>query len=504
MAGAERGLTGRALRSMAWTGGGVAAEVALQALVLAVLARLLTPADFGVVSIALVVIGFAGIFGELGLNQAVIQRQALEPAHVRTAFVASLVLALALAGALAAASPWVARFFGAPAVAPLMAALALSLPIKGWSSVPAALLQRSMRFRDLSLANVLSYAAGFGLVGIPLAAAGLGAWSLAAAHLVQVTAFGVAVHLAAPVSHRLGVDRGALRDLLAFGGGVSVARVANYLALRGDNAVVGHVLGATALGLYGPAYHLMALPADLFQKVVQTVLFPAVSRLQGERERLAAVYRRGLAVTALLVLPGTVLAIALAPAAVETLLGARWQGVTAPLQVLAAGMFFRVGYKMSVVVVKASGAVQQFALRQVPYPLLVLSLSWLGTRWGLTGVAAGVVAALGVHYLLITALGMRVAGLSLRDYLGAHRPALLLAGAVLAEVSIATSGARSLDLPSWATLLLAGTATAVTVAALVRWMPARVLGADGLWLGEALAACLPGAGLRLRPVARPS
>src|SRR5688500_12223349 len=107
----DAGMMLRALRSMVWTGGGVAAEMALQGVVVVVLARLLAPADFGVVAIALVMTGFVGIFGELGLIPAVIQRERLEPAHVRTAFTGSLALALLIGLALWGLSPSIARFF---------------------------------------------------------------------------------------------------------------------------------------------------------------------------------------------------------------------------------------------------------------------------------------------------------------------------------------------------------------------------------------------------------
>jgi len=493
MDGAGGGLGRRALRGMAWTGGGVAAELAFQTVVVMVLARLLQPADFGVVAVGLVVTGFVGIFGELGLIPAVIQREQLGPVHLRTAFTTSLTLALAIAAALWLLSPLLARFFAMPAVASMIAVLALSLVVRAWASVPSAMLQRSMRFRQLAFANVSSYLVGFGVVGVGMAAAGFGPWALVAAHMAQVLVHGLTVHVACPVPHRLGVDGQALRELLAYGGGVSVARLANYLATRGDNMVVGHTLGATALGLYGPAYHLMALPADLFQRIVQAVLFPAVSRLQREPERLAAAYRRGLAATALTALPATALAMLLAPEVVAALLGPRWQGVAAPLQVLAAGMFFRVGYKMSVVFVKATGAVQQLALRQVPYPLMVLSFAWLGTRWGLAGVAGVVVAALGVHYVLLTALGLRVARLSLRDYLHAHRPALLLTAAVSLQAWLALAAVRAGHLPAWLSLALVAGSTCLTLAALIHWVPRSVLGAEVLWLRRSLAGVMMGA-----------
>jgi PST family polysaccharide transporter len=488
---------------MVWTGGGVAAEMALQAIVVMVLARLLAPADFGLVSVALVVIGFVAIFGELGLGQAVIQREHLDAVHIRTAVTIGLALALVIGAAVWLLGPVIARFFAMPAVTTMLRVLSLTLAIKAWAAVPSALLHRAMRFRVISLANAVSYLIGFGGIGIGMAAAGFGAWSLVAAHIAQVVVHCLIVHIAQPVPHRPGIDITAFRELLSFGGGISFARFANYVALRGDNAVVGHTLGPSALGLYGPAYHLMALPADLFQNIVQNVLFPAISRIQSEPDRLAVVYRRGLAVTALIVLPGTMLTILLAPEMVAALLGPKWSGVTMPLQILATGMFFRVGYKMSVVLVKATGAIQQFALRQIPYPIMVVSFSWFGAQWGINGVALGVVVALGVHYLLQTTLGLRVARLTVGDYLRAHRPAFVLTCALSGQAWLALATVRAMHAPGWAALPVVVLSTGLTAAALAWSVPKLILGAEGIWFRQVVAGLIQRLGNRSAAPAAP-
>ncbi|HXG02550.1 MAG TPA: lipopolysaccharide biosynthesis protein [Candidatus Binatia bacterium] len=484
------GLTHRTLQGMVWTASGVAVEAVLQSVVIAVLARLLMPADFGVVAMALVVTGFVAIFGELGLAPALVQRSRLEPAHIRTAFTGALALAAVVAAALWVLSPLAARVFGIPAVTPIVRVLGLSLLIKAWGAVPSALLQRAMRFRVLTAAGVLSYLIGFGAVGIGLAVGGAGPWALVTAQIVQALVYSVIVHVASPVSHRLALDARALRDLASYGLGASAARLANYLAVRGDNLVVGRALGATALGLYGPAYQLMALPADLFQRIVQSVLFPAAAHVQAEPARLAAAYRRGLAITGLSALPITGLTSLLAPEIVHTLLGPRWAGAIGPLQILAAGMFFRVGYKTSVVFVKAAGAVRPFAARQLAYPVLVLALASFGARWGLEGVAAGVVVALAVHYALLTTLGLRVAGLRLRDYFAAHGPALRLSVALVGQAWLAVTLMREAGSAPWVVLVVVATSTTLVGAGLFRRIPDHVLGAEGRWFCRSVARSL--------------
>src|SRR5206468_5659579 len=116
-----------------------------------------------------------------------------------------------------------------------------------------------------------------------------------------------------PPSRRLYIERQAFNDLAYFGGGFTVARLANYVAVYGDNVVTGRFLGAAALGYYGRAYSLMSAPAYAFGSVLDAVLFPAMARVQDDAARLAAAYRRGVALIAIVVLAPSATIILLAP-----------------------------------------------------------------------------------------------------------------------------------------------------------------------------------------------
>jgi PST family polysaccharide transporter len=118
---------------------------------------------------------------------------------------------------------------------------------------------------------------------------------------------------------------------------------------------------------------------------------------------------------------------------------------------------------------------------------MVLSFSWVGAHWGISGVAAGVVVALAVHYVLLTTLGLRVARVSGRDYVLAHRSALLLGAAVFVQAWIALTSARAAHLPAWASLIIVAVSTCAATAVLIRWVPMSVLGAEGIWFRHALA-----------------
>ncbi len=179
------GLTSRTVSGLLWTAWGKGGHALLQVVVVVVLARLLRPMEFGVVSAALVVIGFSAIFSEIGLGPALVQRPDLETRHLQAAFSTSFLFGLVLAGMISGGAPLLADFLRIPQVAPVLRALAWLFPLNGLAVVPEALMRRQLRFRWLANLEVLSYGAGYGLVGTTLALLGFGVWALVAGNFAQ-------------------------------------------------------------------------------------------------------------------------------------------------------------------------------------------------------------------------------------------------------------------------------------------------------------------------------
>ena len=488
-------LTRRAISGMAWVAWGSGIMAVLKIVVLVLLTRLLSPADFGVVSAALIVIVFALTFSQLGLGPALVQRPELQPAHISTAFVASSVFGL-LAGAVVwLAAPLIADFFRMDNLAPVVRVLAVVFPIMGFSIVAESLLQRDMRFRLLANADVVSYGLGYGL-GIVLALLGWGMWSLVAAHLTYSGLRSAVLLRAAPPTLRPSPTRPAFRELMDYGIGQSAGRIAVFLANQADNLIVGRFLGASALGLYSRAYQLMAVPTALLGDVLDRVLFPTMSRVQDEPRRLASAYLQGTAFVALITLPAGVVAALLAPELVEVAFGSRWAELVPPFQVLAVGMMFRTSYRMSDSLSRATGKVYRRAWRQALYAGLVVIGAWVGHFWGVTGVAAGVLGALLINYLLMAQLSLSLGQITWRRFIQAQLPALSLTVLSAAAAVAALAGARHLDLPPLLTLL-AGSSAAAGIGLLAAWLaPAVTLGPDGIRMRDTLRAQLS---TRIRP-----
>ena len=153
---AAESISHRTLRGLFWMFLGKGTQAVLQVLVLGILARLLTPADFGLVSASLVVVGLSTIFSQLGIGPAVVQRSNLESRHLRTGFTISVLFSLALAGLICLFAPSFAGFFRLEGLTPVLRAMSLVFPFQGLSVVAESLLQRDLSFRRLAGINTIS------------------------------------------------------------------------------------------------------------------------------------------------------------------------------------------------------------------------------------------------------------------------------------------------------------------------------------------------------------
>lgn len=498
-ADASQSTTERTLRALFWVFMSQGAEAVLYLAILAVLARLLTPADFGVIAAAMIVVRFAKIFSQYGVGSTVVQRPNLGPSHIRGLFTIAWVTHGLLAAALVAAAPAVAAFFRLEALLPILRWLALLFVMQGLSIVAESLLQRELRFRLLTAVDVATFAVGYGLVGIVLAALGFGVWALVGGLLAQTALKTVVLlllcpHPVAPIMHRA-----TLSELLFYTGGFTTGHLAGFFAHQGDKFVVGRWLGADALGAYTRAYEVMAAPSKFLGGIFDKALFPAIAAVQDNPAQLARAYRRAVAVLALLVLPTTPILIVLAPEVVYVLLGSQWTDVILPLQILTIVSLLRMQYRMSDSLVRASGTVLARAWRQIAYAAMVVAAALVGRYGGLPGVSIGVLAAITWHFLLMTHLCLRLSTLTWRDFLQAHGHAAAITLLLGPLVWLVTAVLRAWQWLPVAVLAAALGCLVVAVGAIVWLAPRRVLGADGLWLVQTLLAPLPD---RLAPVAR--
>jgi PST family polysaccharide transporter len=292
--------------------------------------------------------------------------------------------------------------------------------------VSNALLIRKLDFKRLAVVDAVSYSVGFGVVGISLAFYGLGVWALAFSTLVQKACRAALLYRAARHPLVLKIRNPELAQLMSFGMGLSLTRVFNQLASRGDYFIVGRWLGPESLAFYERAYRLVDMLAVKLAGVLTKVAFPGLSRIQDDTGALRRVFLQGSAFLAMLYFPIAVFLIFSGSGLVVLLFGSQWADVGAPFQVLSLGLPFRSLSKFSEALTRAKGAVYGSAWRAFVYALAVVLGALGGVMWGIIGVAGGVLLAGLIRYVIISQLCLKLLRLPVRKLAIRLVPALLL------------------------------------------------------------------------------
>jgi O-antigen/teichoic acid export membrane protein len=484
-------LTQRTFSALFWTFSGTGFLAVVEAGVLIAMARILTPWDFGVVSAATVLIKFCEIVNQAGISQAIVQRPHLDTRHLQTGFTLCCLTGLAVTGIVAGLAQVIADFFRTEELAAILPVMALGFLIQGPSLVAEGLLQREIRFRSLATIDVLGYGIGYGLVGLTLALMNYGVWALVMGHVSQTTVRTILLLIARPHPMRPRLERRSLNELLYFGSGLTIARICNTMAGQGGPLVVGRCLGAEALGIYGRAYQLMAMPANLFGLALDKVIFPVMAKLQHDRERLTTAYRRGVAVIALVILPASAVMYVLAPEIITVLFGSKWLEVVVPFKILTLAILFRTSYKMSDSLARATGAVYRRAWRQGVYAAAILAGAWAGQFWGLEGVSLGILSAIVVNFVLMAHLSMQLTSITWKDFLASHLPALLSTVMVWAVTTASAMVLRQMAMPPIVVLLVSTSLVVLIILFTIYLMPQFILGNEGTEMLRSLYTHLP-------------
>lgn len=401
------GLRGGVASGVRWGTFDRTVQTVLRMATTVLLARLVAPADFGLIAIALVVVNLASLLSGLGLGPALVQQTDLRREHVGVAFALSAGFGLFLSVVVALSSYPAAAFFDQPALRKVLPVLAVMFVCKGIELTPNDMLIREMRFRAYYLTSTAAVTVA-SVVGAVLAFAGLGVWALVALSLVESA---LASLLAWVVAIRAGVwrpsvsfDRAAMRDLLPYSSYVTVSLMVGYGQANADNLLVGKVLGARPLGYYNLAYRAFLIPLQRFGEVVSDTVFPALSAVKDDLPRLRAGYLRASQYVALVFFPITIGMAVTAPEAVPVAFGRNWVPAVHTLQVLAlTGPLFAVTRLKGALCLAIGKPNWDFWLNVFGLVLYVPAF-FVGVQFGILGVAVAfsVAAALEAPVTLMT------------------------------------------------------------------------------------------------------
>ena len=423
-----------ALDALKWRYTGAALQVGLQFMVGVLLARLLSPEAFGLVGMALIVMGFGKLIGDVGFGVAIIQSPHLTQKHVRAAFTGSAIMGMLLFAVLWFLAPTISDVFMQDTLTPILRIIGVSFTLSGMSMTLVCLLRRELRFRTLAIIETASYAVGFGIVGISMAISGYGAWSLVVAYIVQPLCLLVlALHLTKlPIWPYFHLKE--YRDLIRVAYAAVLNNITNHIAENLDFFVIGRWLGASALGLYNRSFYLTTFPVSQFSAGLSSVMFPLYSKIQGNMPHLGRAYLQTVSLTSIVTMP-VLFAMAAAPGVViGGLFGTQWKEAAGALPILCmSGSLWAILYTCAALS-HARGYVFSEWWRQVIY-FVVMGLSiWFFFPLGIQGVALAVAFATFARYLLLAQLSVKLTGISWSEFFFAQIPGCLLGVIVSATV----------------------------------------------------------------------
>jgi O-antigen/teichoic acid export membrane protein len=361
-----------------------------------ILARLLTPAEFGLVAMVATVTGLAQAFADLGLSEATIQRKEINQDQVTALFWVNVAVGLGLMLLTMALSPWIARFYHDPRLTKIALLSSLTFLFGGLRVQPDALLKRQMRFLALAIRDISSY-----LVAVPLAIflawKGAGYWALVALPLIlnfiQMSLSWLMIRWR-PSLPRRGARVGSM---IAFGGNVAASYFVITMSRSADNVLIGWYSGAAPLGLYSRAYNLLMLPVRQLIVPAGSVAVPTLSRIQDVPERFAHYYLRAVNLIIWTCAPIFAFLFVAAQPVIILLLGHQWREAAPVFQLLAISALGQVLLESTIWLFVSQGkSLQLLLLLLVVSPLIVISYA-IGLPFGIKGVAlSGSLAILGL------------------------------------------------------------------------------------------------------------
>jgi teichuronic acid exporter len=389
---------------------------------LLVVVRLLTPADFGLVGMSVILFWFLKFLGSFGITQSVIRHRDLSDETLAQLNTMGLVFGVA-SFLLACLCAWpVSWFFKTPRMVPVAIVTCIALIPLGLRGVPEGLLNQQMRLNSLSLFDALRDIMS-AVVTVVLAWWGFKYWALVYGNLLSEIAR-CAIVLSVQRYRFARPHLATIREPLVFGARVLVSSFAWSTYNTLDNITAGRVLGQAALGLYGMAWTLANMPLEKIVSLVTTLVPAYLSRVQTDFAAMRGYVRSLTEMIALATFPATVGLALVAREAVPLVMGPKWYGMIAPLQVLSLYAAFRSVIALLPRVLTTVGKAR-FVMRVEVTGLFLMPVAfWIGSHWGIRGIAYGWVFAYPILGFLEWWKTMKTIEMPRREYFSSLRPAL--------------------------------------------------------------------------------
>jgi lipopolysaccharide exporter len=384
-------LKAQVISGVKWGGVSTGVSVVLEFITLAVLARLLTPSDFGLMGMVMVVIAFLQLFSDMGLSNALIHRQDIKECHFSSFFWANILSGIVLFLVVLLIRPLVVMYFKEPRLSNYLIFAAFLMLIIPGNQMFITLLKKELRFKTLSKVEILSTSI-YSISAIGLALAKFGVLSLILGQLAR-SLFTLGIFFIIfwktwlPKFH---FSYEEIKDSLSFGAFQLGERTVNYFRANVDYIIIGHFLGATQFGFYVLAFQIIAFPMTRISPIISRVAFPAFSKVQTDNSLIRAGYCKILKYVSMVTFPMMVGMFAVAPEFIKLVYGPKWEPSIIVLQILClVGLFWSVGTLVGSVLLAKGRADIGFYWNS--FVVLVKTIVLIiAVNWGIVGIAVAI------------------------------------------------------------------------------------------------------------------
>jgi len=353
-----------------------------------VLARLLTPEDFGLIAMTLAIIGVAGLLSNFGMGAALIQLKDINSSHYNSVFWINTGVGLALTVFVYLFSKTVANFYGLPDLEEITQTLSICFAINAMALVPRQKLTKQMEFRALAITDFFSMSIS-AIIAIFCAMHDYGYWSLVILQIVRAFVNLVFATIFAKWLPSIEFSIKATRQLFNFSFNVFLVSLVQYAGGRADKLIVGKFLGAEPTGIYDKAGALIMAPIQSISHAVGSVLFPAFSQIQDDKKKIASIFIRAISVVSLITFPMMMGLLIIADNLVSVILGSQWLEVIPILKILCfCGLAISVGTLSGSIYLSQGRTDLQLKVNLVTQAVRIIAIA-CGVPWGLIGVTIG-------------------------------------------------------------------------------------------------------------------
>jgi len=369
---------------------------------LVILARILSPNDFGLMGIALLTMATLDTFSQTGFQQALVQKKEDIKSYLDSAWTVLILRGFILFAILFFIAPYAAIFFDAPEAKSIIQVIGFAVLLQAFTNIGVIYFQKELEFNKQFIYQLSGTLADF-IVAISAVLILKNVWALVLGLLAGSFARFVVSYLIHPYRPHLSFDLGRAKELFGFGKWVLGSSILVFLITQGDDIFVGKLLGVAALGFYQMAYRISNMPATEITHVISQVTFPAYSKLQDNIPKLKEAYLKVLQVTAFLSFPVAGLIFVLAPDFTKIFLGEKWMPMVPAMQVLCIfGVTRSIGATMGPILYSVERPKIQTKVSSVQLITMAIIIYPLTIRWGILGTSLAIVIPNILALILIT------------------------------------------------------------------------------------------------------